>query len=43
MYLQFRTRQGRPSIEPVWGDKVITMSGFKARYTFSDEFVNLGE
>ena len=37
------TRSGRPRIDWQWGDDVIQMRGFKAKYTFSDQFVNLGK
>lgn len=43
LHLRFVTRSGRPRIDYQWGDDRIEMRGFKAKYTFSDEFVNLGE
>ena len=41
--MQFKTRAGRPRIQHRWGDDIITMSGFKAKYTFSDSFVDLSK
>ena len=43
LHLRFVTRSGRPRIAWQWGDDVIQMRGFKAKYTFSDQFVNLGK
>ncbi|XP_067947352.1 zinc metalloproteinase nas-39-like [Watersipora subatra] len=42
LFMQFETRSGRPKLEYEWGDNVIKMSGFKAKYTFSSSFVHLG-
>ncbi|XP_067945830.1 suppressor of lurcher protein 1-like isoform X2 [Watersipora subatra] len=42
LYLEFETRSGRPFVSYPWGEKAVRMSGFKAKYTFSDNFVDLG-
>lgn len=43
LFLRFRTLSGRPLIEYQWGYDPIQMRGFKALYTFSDQFVDLGK